>query len=83
MATLPTVKVKNEASDSGWMRINEADFDPDVHERYEGDASGAASPDAVTIEHTGGGWYEIRRGGDVLEKVRGQEAAEARAAEVR
>lgn len=30
-----------------------------------------------TFEHSGGGWYEILEGGEVVDKVRGREAAEA------
>jgi hypothetical protein len=30
------------------------------------------------IEHTGAGWYQVRIGGEVVDKVRGQEEAQAR-----
>ena len=34
------------------------------------------------LRHTGAGWYEIVIGGEVRDRVRGKEAAEARAAEL-
>jgi hypothetical protein len=30
------------------------------------------------IEHTGAGWYQVRVGGEVVDKVRGEEKAQAR-----
>lgn len=29
-------------------------------------------------EHTGGGWYQVRVGGEVVDKVRGEEEAQDR-----
>ena len=39
-------------------------------------------PSGVTVEHVGGGWYEVRNGDVVLEKVQGKENAERFAAGV-
>ncbi len=36
----------------------------------------------ITVHEAGGGWYEIKRGDEVVEKVQGKAAAEARAAEM-
>ena len=35
MSTCPTVKIKNKDSDTGYSLINEADFDPDKHEKFK------------------------------------------------
>jgi len=37
---------------------------------------------AVDAVPTGGGWYEIVADGEVLDRVRGKEAADTRAAEL-
>ena len=36
----------------------------------------------LSLESTGGGWYEIRRGDEVLDKVQGKDEAQARLAEL-
>lgn len=40
------------------------------------------APDAASINAAGGGWYEIVVDGKVVDKVRGEEAAQARLAEL-
>ena len=40
------------------------------------------APPTVEAVHTGGGWYEIRSGGEMVAKVRGRAAADAKLAEV-
>lgn len=41
------------------------------------------SPIGLHYEHVGGGWFEVRRGpADVVDKVQGKAAAEARLAEL-
>lgn len=49
----------------------------------DGDATEPASVDADGINATGGGWYEITAAGEVVDKVRGEEAAQARLDELR
>lgn len=39
-------------------------------------------PPAVTLVSVGGGYYDLTRDGEVLERVRGRLAAEARATEI-
>lgn len=52
----PTVRVASEAAPGGYVVINEADFDPEVHELYAGAPEGAADADALRarIERLGG-----------------------------
>lgn len=40
------------------------------------------APEGVEVREKGGGWYEIRRNGDLLDKVQGEESAERRRREL-
>lgn len=44
MTTVPTVKVKNPAEPGEFMIINQSDFDPDVHELYDPEATAEDAP---------------------------------------
>lgn len=44
MGRIPTVKVATELFEGGFMIINEADFDPEVHELFEGDEAPVDTP---------------------------------------
>ena len=39
MAEVPVVKVKSKEHEDGFKVINKSDFDPEVHEKYEGEPS--------------------------------------------
>lgn len=39
---LPTVKVVSDETEHGYIIINESDFDPAVHARYEAPTEGAS-----------------------------------------
>lgn len=47
-----------------------------------GSEGGDQLPEGYSLNHAGGGYYEIKRGDEVLEKVQGKKAAQARAAEL-
>lgn len=74
MSVLATVRV---CLGDDFMVINQADFDPEVHELYDApelhelyDAPEAGTEDGP--EDLGGGWWRVRG-----EKVQGREAAMA------
>jgi hypothetical protein len=47
---IPTIKVKPQSAEQGdFVLINEADFDPKVHERFE--AGGGATPSAARLDN--------------------------------
>lgn len=50
MAAIPTVKIRSEDTESGYVIINESDFDREVHKPYA-EAQGRA----YEAKHRGGG----------------------------
>lgn len=60
---IPTIKVKPWGADQGeFVLINEADFDPAVHQRFEAEGDCApAAPRLDPLDHDGNG----RKGGSL------------------
>ena len=54
MPAVPTVSVKFRKG-KGWGRINENDFDPELHERLEGEVETPTPPPAPPSGNEGGG----------------------------
>lgn len=80
MATVPTVKIKSEDTDLGYVIINKEDYDSEVHELY-GDVDGGAEefpdlvlPDEVDYELASNGFWTIYKDGEEVEDGRTKEA---------
>ena len=52
MAILPTVKVKTDETDSGFMIINETDFDRKIHKVFKEKVERSTTPKAEKKEVT-------------------------------
>ena len=61
------------------VRINETAYDPERHKVWHGPQPASKEPEApeAVVKHSGGGWYQVLQGGEVIsgeEKVRKAEA---------
>lgn len=52
---IPTIAIVNEESDSGYSIINESDFDPDSHKKFD-----AYTPDPSPSPYAGKSLTELR-----------------------
>lgn len=74
MGTTPTVRIRSDETEAGYIIINASDFDADQHEEYRESARTAANdddpdvPEGVELDHVGGGYYQVKVDGQHLQE---------------